>query len=112
VIETLKETQETGATGCFPALSKWKRAEPPDYKGFGYCIDAVLVPDNEDGGYIASIAQLPGVHSQGDDAVSAIRNIVEAVRAVIESYHERGTAIPWNLAPRKTPNEDWFRIVV
>lgn len=110
--ETLTRTQETGATGCFPASPKWKRAEPPEFKGFGYSVDAVLVPDDEDGGYVVSIAQLPGVHSQGDDAESAMRNIVEAFRAVIESYHEKGMAIPWKTAPQKAPTEGWFRIVV
>ncbi len=109
--ELLEKLQETGAAG-YPVSPTWKRADPPDYKGFGHSVDAVLVADDEDGGYVASIAQLPGVHSQGDNAESAMRNIVEAFCAVIQAYRDEGMAIPWRSAPPKEPNEEWFRIAV
>ncbi len=108
--ETLQRPTATGANSFCPARTEWKGANPPDFKGLGYAVDAVLVPDTEDGGYTAYIAQLPGVHSQGDDAASAMLNIIEAFRAVIATYTKDGMDIPWRKPPEKAPDEDWYRI--
>lgn len=60
----------------------------------GHCFDADLVED-EAGGYVATVAQLPGVISEGNDLESAVSNIIEAFLAAIETYGAEGIPIPW-----------------
>jgi predicted RNase H-like HicB family nuclease len=55
-----------------------------------------------DGGYSASIAQLRGVHSQGDSLEEALANITDALEGVIETYHELDQPIPWE-PPAQAP---------
>lgn len=102
---------KTGSKTLDGCRFTWKTANPPAAT-LGYAVDAILVADTEEGGYTVSIAQLPGVHSQGDDAASAIRNIVEAFRAVIASYKDKNKPIPWRTTPDKEANEEWFRVAV
>lgn len=89
----------------------WKFADPPTTK-LGRVVDAVFVPDSEHGGYTVSIAQLPGVHSQGRSLPAGFRNIRAALRGVIESYEKDGDPIPWRKPPKKKPGEHWVRIAV
>ena len=88
---------------------RWKQAT--ERESLGYCFDVVLV-GNETDGYVASVAQLRGVVSEGDDAESAIRNLIEAFRATIETYIEDRMPIPWEKPRLKEPNEDHIRVAV
>ncbi|MDO8631108.1 MAG: type II toxin-antitoxin system HicB family antitoxin [Phycisphaerales bacterium] len=103
-----KQLQTKGAQ-LFPVEVQWEIANPP--RVLGYCFDAVLVED-EDGGYVASVAQLRGVVSEGDDVESAIRNLMEAFQATIETYIAEDMPIPWTKAQPKKPNERLRRLVV
>ena len=87
----------------------WSIAERQ--KPLGYCVEVVLVGDETDG-YVASIAQLRGVVSEGDDAESAIRNIREAFRATIETYIGEGMPIPWEKPRPREPDEYRIRVAV
>ena len=74
-------------------------------------VDAVLVED-EAGGYVATVAQLPGVISEGNDPASAICNLKEAFRAAIETYKTEGMPIPWGDPPPKEPGATRSRVAV
>jgi predicted RNase H-like HicB family nuclease len=89
---------------------RWNPAEP--LRPLGYCFDAVLTKDEESGGYVASVAQLRGVVSQGDDVATAIQNLMEAFQATIETYKAESMPIPWNVAEKKGPNEYVQRVAV
>jgi predicted RNase H-like HicB family nuclease len=102
--------RETRGGQNFPGIMpEWKVATPP--KSLGYCFDARIVED-ETGGYVVSVAQLPGVVSEGDDIAEAIRNLVEAFHATIETYLAENMPIPWIEAPPKQPGEEFFRVAV
>jgi len=111
MIETEDKTQKTGAIGYSVSRLEWEKADPPR-KMLGHSVEAILVEDEESGGYVASIAQLAGVVSEGDDAASAIKNVTEAFLAVIDAYRREGMAIPWRVPPPKEPKEERLRIVV
>ena len=106
----MSETLETvGATNVQVEGKPWKKANPP--KELGYCFDAELV-DDKAGGYVATVAQLPGVISEGNDLASAICNLVEAFRAAIETYKTEGMPIPWRDPPPKEPGATQLRVAV
>jgi predicted RNase H-like HicB family nuclease len=56
---------------------------------------AVLVPDEDDGGFCAYLANLKGVHSEGETLSEALENIREAAQATIARYIEKNLSIPW-----------------
>ena len=105
----VKILETVGAENFRGNMGDWKTATPPE--SLGYCFDARLVKD-EVGGYVVSVAQLPGVVSEGDDFAEAIRNLVEAFRATIETYLAENMPIPWIGAPPKQPGEEYFRVAV
>ncbi len=47
-------------------------------------LEVVLEP-SEEGGYVASVPDLPGCLSEGDDMEDAIRNIREAIELYLET---------------------------
>jgi antitoxin HicB len=49
---------------------------------------------SEDGGFSASVVELPGCISEGETAAQAAERLEEALRAVIESMLEHGQPIP------------------
>lgn len=57
-------------------------------------LTAILQPE-EEGGYCCSIAELPGVFSQGDDIEESLENISEAAVGSLESYLWDKQPIPW-----------------
>lgn len=61
----------------------------------------MLIPDIEDGGYVARVLEFPGCVSEGDAPNDAIENIEDALRLIVESMIERGDAIPEPLADRE-----------
>lgn len=62
-----------------------------DYLALPYPI--TLTPD-ESGGYVATVALLPGCVSEGNTADEAIANIREAMALHIESMLEYGEDVP------------------
>ncbi len=61
----------------------------------------MLIPDIEDGGYVARVLEFPGCISEGDTPNEAIENIEEALRLIVEVMVERGDAIPEPLSTRE-----------
>ena len=103
------ETRETVAATNVPVETHWKTANPPE--ALGHCFDVILFEDAS-GGYVATVAQLRGVVSEGDDLASAIRNLVEAFRATIETYIAEGMSIPWTEPAPQQPGDKWLRVAV
>ncbi len=60
-----------------------------------YECQAVLCPE-EDGGFSAHVANLPGAVSQGETQDDALTNLREAFVGAIETYRELGMEIPWS----------------
>jgi predicted RNase H-like HicB family nuclease len=89
--------------------SAWNPAEP--IHPLGYCFDAILT-EAEEGGYVATVAQLHGVVSEGDEMESAIRNLIEAFQATVETYKAEKMPIPWNPVEPRGPQERIRRVAV
>jgi len=53
-----------------------------------------IVPDIEEGGYVALFSDLPGCITVGDTIEEAIENIIEAKKAWLEAALEAETTIP------------------
>ncbi len=58
----------------------------------------VLIPDEEDGGYVAYVASLPGVVTHGETIPEALAMAEDAARGyvdvLIEDQHEVPTEVP------------------
>ena len=54
----------------------------------------MLVPDMEEGGYVAEVLELPGCISEGDTPDEAYRNLDDAMSAYIASLLEHNRPIP------------------
>jgi len=48
----------------------------------------VVILEDEGGGYIALVPELPGCHTQGDSLDEVIRNIREAIELYLETLSE------------------------
>lgn len=53
-----------------------------------------IIPDKEEGGFIATFPDLPGCITVGDTIEEVIQNIVDAKRAWLEAELEIGAMIP------------------
>ena len=53
----------------------------------------VVIIEDEDGGYIAIVPELPGCHSQGDSLDEAIKNVKEAIELYLETLSENERVI-------------------
>ncbi len=49
---------------------------------------SVVILEDEDGGYIAIVPELPGCHTQGDSLDEVIKNIREAIELYLETLSE------------------------
>jgi predicted RNase H-like HicB family nuclease len=49
---------------------------------------SVVVIEDEDGGYVAIVPELPGCHSQGDSLDEVMENIREAIELYLETLSE------------------------
>ncbi|MSQ25392.1 MAG: type II toxin-antitoxin system HicB family antitoxin [Dehalococcoidia bacterium] len=58
----------------------------------------VVVEQDENGVYIASVPVLQGCYTQGDTYEEALENIKDAIKLYIESLREVGDPIPVNAA--------------
>ena len=54
----------------------------------------VVLEQEPDGGYVASVPALPGCVSQGDNRAGALSNIREAIELYVEDCREAGDPIP------------------
>jgi len=54
----------------------------------------VVLLQEPDGGYVATVPALPGCVSQGDSREEALRNIKEAIDLYLEDVSEAGEPIP------------------
>jgi len=54
----------------------------------------VILEQEEDGGYVASVPALAGCVSQGDTRAGALSNIREAIRLYVEDCRDAGDPIP------------------
>ncbi len=54
----------------------------------------VVLEQEADGGYVASVPALPGCLSQGDTRDEALANIREAIELHIEDCREAGDPVP------------------
>ncbi len=52
-----------------------------------YEFDVVILED-EDGGYVALVPELPGCHTQGDSIDELLANIKEAIQLYLETLTE------------------------
>jgi len=58
----------------------------------------VVVEQDEDGLYVASVPLLPGCYTQGDTYEEALENIKDALRLHIEARRALGEPIPIEVA--------------
>jgi len=49
---------------------------------------SVVILEDEDGGYIAIVPELPGCHTQGDTLDEVMKNIREAIELYLETLTE------------------------
>jgi predicted RNase H-like HicB family nuclease len=54
----------------------------------------VLIPDLDDGGYIAEVPTLPGCYSQGETLEEVLANIKEAIQGYVEALKADGLPVP------------------
>ena len=54
----------------------------------------VILEQESDGGFVASVPALPGCVSQGDNRAEALRNIREAVELYVEDCRVAGDPVP------------------
>ena len=54
----------------------------------------VVLEQEEDGGYVASVPALPGCVSQGDDRLQAMANIRQAIELYVEDCRDAGDPVP------------------
>ena len=54
----------------------------------------VVLEQEEDGGYVASVPALPGCVSQGNDRAQALANIHEVIELYVEDCRDAGEAVP------------------
>jgi len=54
----------------------------------------VVLEQEQDGGYVASVPALPGCISQGETRAQALTNIREAIEVYIEDCRDAGDPVP------------------
>ncbi|HEY4995509.1 MAG TPA: type II toxin-antitoxin system HicB family antitoxin [Aestuariivirga sp.] len=60
----------------------------------GYAIIVEPLPQDEGGGFVATVPDLPGCMSDGETPQEALTNAQDAISAWIEAAKEMGRAIP------------------
>ncbi len=54
----------------------------------------VVLEQEDDGGFSASVPVLPGCHSEGDTRGEAMANISEAIDLYVETLRDAGEPVP------------------
>lgn len=83
-----------GGTPAVPRMSLplgWRWRTPT---GRSFRCEIRLCPEAE-GGYSVYSPELPGVVSEGDNAVEATKNMAEALQGALATYLEDSGCIPW-----------------
>ena len=63
----------------------------------------VLIPDPEEGGYTAKIAEFPGCVTEGNTAAQALRRLESAAKNWIEAVIDTGQCVPERWQSRSIP---------
>ena len=72
-----------------------------------YKIPLVMVPQPE-GGYTVTSPLLPELVTEGETLDEAVRNVSDALRAVIELYRDLGRELPPNLQQAQPDGSVFF----
>ncbi len=54
----------------------------------------LLIPDQEEGGYMVTVPALPGCVAQGDTLEQALQRVREAIQCHIEGLQADGLTVP------------------
>ncbi len=54
----------------------------------------VILEEQEEGGYVASVPDLPGVWTQGDTREEAVAMVKDAITGYLETIKELGRPLP------------------
>jgi predicted RNase H-like HicB family nuclease len=54
----------------------------------------IVVEQDEDGIYVASVPALPGCYTQGNTFEEALTNIKDVIEMVLEEFKEEGKEVP------------------
>ena len=65
---------------------------------YGY---TVLIEQDEDGVYIATVPALRGCHSAGDTEAEALEMVTDAIRLYVENLRAKGEPIPREVTTTK-----------
>lgn len=76
-----------------------------------YKIPLVLTPQPE-GGYTVTSPLLPELVTEGDSLDEALRNVKDAVAAVVEVYQDLGRSLPQNAQIPDVNSPVWLETVV
>lgn len=76
----MRQTAYTNSTEVFFVEKK------PEKRMF----QAVLTPDELDGGYVVTVPGLPGCITEGDTVEEALKNAKEAISLYLEYLHDKG----------------------
>jgi predicted RNase H-like HicB family nuclease len=60
---------------------------------------AVILREDEEGNWLASVPAFPGCHTWGSTKEEALRNAKEAVEGCIESLRAHGDPLPTETSP-------------
>jgi predicted RNase H-like HicB family nuclease len=106
----MEDKGKTSRTKDFKEVKLHTEGEWQEFQGNAYSCQVYLLPEQE-GGYSAIAATLPGVASQGETEEEALENITEALAAAISAYKDNGMKIPWRQEPREPEPEAKIRWV-
>lgn len=59
-----------------------------------YAVNIERLAENDGGGYLATVPELPGCMSDGDTPEEALKNVQEAISSWIEAAKEWGMEVP------------------
>src|ERR1700674_1108623 len=70
----------------------------------------MLVPDSDEGGFIAEVLELPGCMSQGETPDEAFSNLDDAMGGCFASLLDRGYPVPEPVGMKEYPGRFLLRI--
>ncbi len=65
-----------------------------DIKKTGYAVDLRPLDDDEGGGWLATVPDLPGCMSDGETREEAVENVAGAIESWLEQAEEEGRDVP------------------
>lgn len=76
-----------------------------------YKIPLLLEPQPE-GGFTVTSPILPELVTEGDTVEEVLANVQDAIRAIIEAYHDLGRTLPSSLQPADTHRTVWLETLI